>query len=335
MSSGMRCAETTRASWAMPNSARISVACAGSPSRCWSPSPRRPPRGAAHERSLRGSLQEALNCRRRGFTSPCHARRPDLSATRRHERHHPPELRSRPHQRLARSSRCCSTSGRPGAARARRSARCWRSSRSPTPAASSWPSSTPTRSPRSPASCARCSACAASRSACCSRAASRSTASSARCPRRRCAQFLDKHVPSADEHAAEDEVARGRGADRRGRHRGRARPAAGGRGHRPGQRRRALRLRASCCSTAGRVAEARAAPSTRSPARPLLDARLDAAGHWLAAHCEAAAGARSAEALAAAIAANKRDFDARFELAQSHFAAQRASPRRWTSCSRS
>ncbi len=26
MSSGMRCAETTRASWAMPNSARISVA---------------------------------------------------------------------------------------------------------------------------------------------------------------------------------------------------------------------------------------------------------------------------------------------------------------------
>ena len=39
--------------------------------------------------------------------------------------------------------------------------------------------------------------------------------------------------------------------------------------------------------------------------------------------CEKAPSARSAEALAAAIAANKRDFDARFELAQTHFAAQR------------
>ena len=45
-------------------------------------------------------------------------------------------------------------------------------------------------------------------------------------------------------------------------------------------------------------------------------------GHWLAAQ-EAAAGARPAAELAAAIAANKRDFDARFELAQGHFAAQR------------
>lgn len=54
----------------------------------------------------------------------------------------------------------------------------------------------------------------------------------------------------------------------------------------------------------------------------MLDARLVACGHWLDA-CEKAAGARSPEQLAAAIAANKRDFDARFELAQTHFAAQR------------
>ena len=54
----------------------------------------------------------------------------------------------------------------------------------------------------------------------------------------------------------------------------------------------------------------------------LLDARLAAAGHWIDAQ-ERAAQARSPEALAAAIAANKRDFDARFELAQTHFAAQR------------
>jgi putative thioredoxin len=52
------------------------------------------------------------------------------------------------------------------------------------------------------------------------------------------------------------------------------------------------------------------------------DVRLDALGRWLAAG-RAAAGARSAEALAAAIAANKRDFEARFELAQTHFAAGR------------
>ena len=38
---------------------------------------------------------------------------------------------------------------------------------------------------------------------------------------------------------------------------------------------------------------------------------------------EKTAGGRSADALAAAIAANRRDFDARFELAQQHFAAGR------------
>ena len=50
--------------------------------------------------------------------------------------------------------------------------------------------------------------------------------------------------------------------------------------------------------------------------------RLDALARWIAAQ-HAAAKARSADALAAAIAANKRDFDARFELAQTHFAAGR------------
>jgi putative thioredoxin len=56
-----------------------------------------------------------------------------------------------------------------------------------------------------------------------------------------------------------------------------------------------------------------------------LDARLDALAHWIAAQRKAAA-ARSADALAAAIGANKRDFDARFELAQTHFAASRFTP---------
>ena len=54
--------------------------------------------------------------------------------------------------------------------------------------------------------------------------------------------------------------------------------------------------------------------------RVLPNPRFDAIGHWLDAS-EKAATARSHEELVAAIAANKRDFDARFELAQAYFAA--------------
>jgi putative thioredoxin len=56
--------------------------------------------------------------------------------------------------------------------------------------------------------------------------------------------------------------------------------------------------------------------------KALLDTRIAALGRWLDA-AEKATNARSPEALAAAIATNKRDFDARFELAQTHFAAGR------------
>lgn len=56
--------------------------------------------------------------------------------------------------------------------------------------------------------------------------------------------------------------------------------------------------------------------------KTMLDARLDALAHWIAAQRKAAS-ARNTEALNSAIAANKRDFDARFELAQTHFAAGR------------
>jgi putative thioredoxin len=52
------------------------------------------------------------------------------------------------------------------------------------------------------------------------------------------------------------------------------------------------------------------------------DPKLEALSHWIAAQRKAPS-ARSADALAAAIGANKRDFDARFELAQTHFAASR------------
>ena len=69
---------------------------------------------------------------------------------------------------------------------------------------------------------------------------------------------------------------------------------------------------------AGRVGEARAAFEPVA-ASPVLDQRRVAAGHWITA-MEAAPKARPRDTLEAAIAANKRDFDARFELAQGHFA---------------
>jgi len=54
-------------------------------------------------------------------------------------------------------------------------------------------------------------------------------------------------------------------------------------------------------------------------------ARFAALGHWLRAAERADAGI-DATALTAAIAANKRDFEARFALVQQHFAAQRFTP---------
>jgi putative thioredoxin len=71
----------------------------------------------------------------------------------------------------------------------------------------------------------------------------------------------------------------------------------------------------------GALAQAEAAfePVAKKTA---LNPRLDALAHWIAAQRKAAS-ARGADALTAAIAADKRDFDARFELAQTHFAGGR------------
>ncbi|MCM5678551.1 tetratricopeptide repeat protein [Schlegelella sp. S2-27] len=71
---------------------------------------------------------------------------------------------------------------------------------------------------------------------------------------------------------------------------------------------------------AGRTADARVAYEPVA-SKALIDGRIAAFGQWVDA-CEKAAVGRPAEALQVAIAANKRDFDARFELAQRHFAAQ-------------
>ena len=130
-------------------------------------------------------------------------------------------------------------------------------------------------------------------------------------------KFLDKHVPSAEEQASDEEA------------------QAAEEALAEGDTEAAIdRLQAALATNpandaarydyirallkAGRVADARAAFDAVA-GHPLLDPRLVAAGHWIAA-MEAAPKARPRDTLAAAIAANKRDFAARFELAQSHFA---------------
>ena len=71
----------------------------------------------------------------------------------------------------------------------------------------------------------------------------------------------------------------------------------------------------------GQVAQAEQALAPVA-SKAIVDGRIDALGRWLAAQ-QAAGSARDVEALTATIGANKRDFEARFELAQSHFAAGR------------
>ena len=70
----------------------------------------------------------------------------------------------------------------------------------------------------------------------------------------------------------------------------------------------------------GRTAEAKMAFEPLA-GKALADARIQALGDWLAA-AQAAPGLPAVEALQASIAANKRDFDARYALAQQHMAAQ-------------
>ena len=104
-------------------------------------------------------------------------------------------------------------------------------------------------------------------------------------------KFLDKHVPSADEQAAQEQL----------------------------QEAEELLAEGDSDAAIDRLQAALATNPANDAARYDYLRALLAAGHWLAA-LEAAPAARSEEALAAAIAANKRDFDARFELAQTLFA---------------
>ena len=131
--------------------------------------------------------------------------------------------------------------------------------------------------------------------------------------------FLDKHVPSAVEAVAEAEVAAAESLIAEG-----DTEAALEKLHEavaidPGNdTARYEYLRALL--GAGRVAEARIAYEPVA-SKVMQDARLAACGHWLTA-CEQAASGRSDAQLDQAVAADKRDFDARFEHAQRRFAAQ-------------
>jgi putative thioredoxin len=71
---------------------------------------------------------------------------------------------------------------------------------------------------------------------------------------------------------------------------------------------------------AGRTADAKLAFEPLA-GKALADARIQALADWLAA-AQAAPTLPAVEALQASIAANKRDFDARYALAQHHMAAQ-------------
>ena len=131
--------------------------------------------------------------------------------------------------------------------------------------------------------------------------------------------FLDKHVDSAEEAAAKDDIEAAEELLADGDVDSALEKLQEAVAINPGSDvARADYLRALLL--AGRVADARRAFDPVA-GKVLLDARLAAFGHWLAA-CEGAPAARAADALKAAIVANKRDFDARFELAQVLFAGQ-------------
>ncbi|MES2889149.1 MAG: tetratricopeptide repeat protein [Pseudomonadota bacterium] len=139
-------------------------------------------------------------------------------------------------------------------------------------------------------------------------------------PEKEIREFLDKHVPSIDALAAEEEVAQAEEL-----------LAEGDVDSALARLREALTLnpdndtaRADYLRALLQQGQWAVAREVLAPVagKLMLDARLSACQHWLQAG-EKAAQARSEATLREAIAANKRDFEARFELAQVHFAAQR------------
>ncbi len=132
-------------------------------------------------------------------------------------------------------------------------------------------------------------------------------------------EFLDKHVPTTDELAAEEDVEEAAELLAEGDDDSALVKLQEAVAINPGNDAARVDYLRALLRT-GRVQEARAAFDPVA-SKVMLDARLAACGHWLSA-CEQAPTTPSAATLAAAIATNKRDFEARFALAQHAFAAQ-------------
>jgi putative thioredoxin len=132
--------------------------------------------------------------------------------------------------------------------------------------------------------------------------------------------FLDKHVASAEQVAAEQEVVEAKALLEDGDIDSALEKLQEAVAINPGDDSARYDYLHALLS-AGRVAEARRAydPVATSVVQNL---RIAACGQWLAA-CESAQHARPVADLEALVVADKRNFDARFELAQQHFAAQR------------
>ncbi|HEX7440508.1 MAG TPA: tetratricopeptide repeat protein [Caldimonas sp.] len=133
-------------------------------------------------------------------------------------------------------------------------------------------------------------------------------------------KFLDKHVPSADEAAAEEDALAAEELLAEGDTASALEKLQAAVATNPANdAARYDYLRALL--DAGELDAARRAYEPVA-SKMILDPRLAAVGHWIGA-CEAAPKARPVDTLEALLVANKRDFDARFELAQRHFAAHR------------
>ena len=132
--------------------------------------------------------------------------------------------------------------------------------------------------------------------------------------------FLDRHVPSEDELAAEEDVADAQALLSEGDTAQAIEKLQEAVAINPAND--AARFDYVCALLrAGRVREARQAYEPAA-SRQLPDARLTAAGLWLEA-VEKSTSSRDETALRAAIASDRRDFAARHELAQRLMAAER------------
>jgi putative thioredoxin len=133
-------------------------------------------------------------------------------------------------------------------------------------------------------------------------------------------QFLDRHVPTSEDAQAEAQAEEAEALEAEGDTEAALAKLQQAVAVAPGND-------AARCDYVKLLLELKRVPQARLAFDPIagkgaLDGRIAALGLWLQA-CETAPTLRSADALRAAIAANRRDFDARYELAQGHFAAGR------------